>query len=288
MTTRVETSRELAVPVETAYAQWTQFEDLPLYMGGVEEVEQLADDRVRITYKRRGVSRTWEARITEQIPDARIAWQSETDEPEHAGVVTFHRLAADHSKVMVQFDFWPNGFFEHYADKIGLVEQFVDKALDDFEAFIEKRKRPTGSWDGLIGRDDLEADSEHTTSGEAHTRSAAVDETPTGHGTATDDGERVGTTAFTASDPAPPEAEDRVSDPRVPSPEPTLAERSDEPARDAHHGDATPSTDLRPDAHETDVDEPVSHGSEVHDREDRPVRTMADGEIVVEDDEHRH
>lgn len=273
MTTRVETSRELTVPVETAYAQWTQFEDLPLYMGGVDEVEQLADDRVRITYKRRGVTRTWDARITEQIPDARIAWQSETEEPEHAGVVTFHRLADDHSKVMVQFDFWPNGFFEHYADKVGLVEQFVDRALDDFEAFIEKRKRPTGSWDGVIGRDDLSVD---TDAGDDHAHAstdhgAATDrEGATGHAEVAGEDERVGTTAFTASDPAPPTAEDRVSDPRVPSPEPTLAERPD-----------TAAADLRPDQH--DGSEPAPAATD----DDREVRTMADGEIVVEDDHRR-
>lgn len=181
MTTTIEMSRIVNVPVRNAYDQWTQFEDMKLYVPGVRKVRQVEDNHVHLTYKRRGVERTWDARITEQIPDARIAWESVSEQPEHAGVVTFHHIDDDHTKIMVQLEFWPTGFFEHYADKVGLVRQFVDEALDGFEEFIEDRRRPTGAWRGLIGRDDLETHEDDirdarapTTTGNGHRAEAAA------------------------------------------------------------------------------------------------------------------
>ena len=150
MTTRVEESVVVHVPVRTAYNQWTQFEDFPLFMKDVELVEQLDEKRLHWETKVRGVSREWNAVITEQIPDARVAWESE-DGARNAGVVTFHKLEDETTKVMLQLDFEPEGALEHYADKVGVVEERAKKDLKAFREFIEQRGRATGEWRGSIG-----------------------------------------------------------------------------------------------------------------------------------------
>jgi uncharacterized membrane protein len=153
MTTTVEESVVVDVPVRVAYDQWTQFEDFPLFMKDVEEVEQIDTEVLHWRAKVRGVERDWTARITEQIPDARVAWRSE-EGAENAGVVTFHALDDEHTKVMLQLVFEPDGLAEHYADKVGLVKERAVSDLAGFKAFIETRGHPTGSWRGTIGRDD--------------------------------------------------------------------------------------------------------------------------------------
>lgn len=166
MSTTLEKSIVVDRPVSWVYDQWTQLEDFERYAPGVRRVEQLGPARIRATVQKRGVTREWDAVITEQIPDARIAWASERwlvaddgdgdgdaeepEGPEHAGVVTFHQLDDEHTKVMLQFDFRPHGFLEWYADGTGLVRSWVDNVLDDFKAFVEDRKRPTGAWRGTI------------------------------------------------------------------------------------------------------------------------------------------
>jgi ribosome-associated toxin RatA of RatAB toxin-antitoxin module len=149
MSTRVERSVDIHMPVRTVYDQWTQFEDWPLFMDEVQRVEQLEDDEVRWQVKTRGVEREWIARITEQIPDKRIAWTS-IEGPQHAGVVTFHRLRDDLTRVMLQLDFIPEGFLEGYADKMGTIDSWVEGELATFKEFLEDRGKPTGSWRGEI------------------------------------------------------------------------------------------------------------------------------------------
>ena len=166
MSTTLEKSIVVDRPVSWVYDQWTQLEDFERYAPGVKRVEQLGPAKVRASVKKRGVTREWDAVITEQIPDARIAWASERwlaagdadreddaeepEGPEHAGVVTFHQLDDEHTKVMLQFEFKPHGFLEWYADGAGLVRSWVDNVLDDFKAFVEDRKRPTGAWRATI------------------------------------------------------------------------------------------------------------------------------------------
>lgn len=220
---------DVDLPVRTVYDQWTQFEDFERFMPGVEYVEQVGDDALRATVKRRGVERTFDARITEQIPDTRIAWESIDEQPEHAGVVTFHHITDDSTKVMVQMEFWPTGFFEHYADKVGLVDEWVGKALDAYADFIDRRGRATGGWRGKIGRDDLELADEQD-----------EDRSPGRGGAA------------------------------------ATVDQRDTPSREA-----TPLTahGARPDG--SSSSEPDARSSGGH--EERQVRQMADGEIVVDD-----
>ena len=158
MTTRVEESVVVHVPVRTAYDQWTQFEDFPLFMKDVDLVEQIDPTRLHWKTSMRGVTREWNAVITEQIPDARVAWESE-DGARNAGVVTFHELEDETTKVMLQLDFEPEGVLEHYADAVGVVEQRAKKDLEAFKGFIEQRGRATGSWRGSVNHPEHEDES---------------------------------------------------------------------------------------------------------------------------------
>ena len=147
--TTVEQSVEIEVPVRTAYDQWTQFEDFPRFMEGVEEVTQVTDDRLHWKTKIAGVEREFDAEITEQHPDERVAWRTLTG-PQQAGVVTFHKLDPTKTKVMLQMEFEPEGVAEQVGDKLGIVKARVKGDLDRFKSFIEDRGAQSGAWRGDI------------------------------------------------------------------------------------------------------------------------------------------
>jgi uncharacterized membrane protein len=111
-------SVEVNVPVRTAYDQWTQFETFPTFMEGVKQVRQLDDRTLEWVADVAGREKRWKARITEQEPDRRIAWTA-TEGARNAGVVTFHRLADDKSRVTLQLDVEPDGAFERAGDVVG-------------------------------------------------------------------------------------------------------------------------------------------------------------------------
>jgi uncharacterized membrane protein len=143
---------DVDVPVRTAYDQWTQFEDFPLFMDYVERVDQHDDRHLHWTVKIAGISREWEAEITEQTPDQRVAWAS-VDGTSQSGVVTFHPLSDDHTRVVLQLEMEPQGLLEHIADKGGFVSDRTQKDLEAFKDFIEQRGRPTGEYRDTITRD---------------------------------------------------------------------------------------------------------------------------------------
>jgi uncharacterized membrane protein len=87
----IEQSIDIDVPVRTAYNQWTQFEEFPSFMEGVESITQVDDTHLKWVAEIAGVRREWDAEITEQTPDQRIAWKA-TAGTTNAGVVTFHRV----------------------------------------------------------------------------------------------------------------------------------------------------------------------------------------------------
>jgi uncharacterized membrane protein len=151
MTTTIEQSIDVDVPVRTAYDQWTQFEEFPRFMEGVESVQQLDDAHLHWIADIGGVRREWDAEITEQHPDERVAWKS-TGGTENSGVVTFHRLAPDATRVMLQLEFDPEGLVEQVGDKLGFVERRAAKDLERFKLFIEQRGTETGAWRGDIDR----------------------------------------------------------------------------------------------------------------------------------------
>jgi uncharacterized membrane protein len=150
MSTVVE-SVDVAVPVRTAYDQWTQFEEFPAFMEGVQEIRQVNDTMTHWVVEIGGIKREFDAKITEQHPDERVAWSS-VDGPRHAGVITFHRLDADHTRVTAQMDLDPDGFVEQVADKTGLIDRRVKGDLKRFQEFIESRGQQTGGWRGDVDR----------------------------------------------------------------------------------------------------------------------------------------
>ena len=145
----IEQSIEVQVPLSTAYNQWTQFEEFPRFMEGVEEVRQLDDKRLHWIAEIGGKREEWDAEITEQRPDERVAWRSTTGAP-NAGVVTFHRLSDDMTKVMLQLDYTPEGMVEKVGDALGIVERRTKGDLERFKEFIESRGTETGAWRGKI------------------------------------------------------------------------------------------------------------------------------------------
>jgi uncharacterized membrane protein len=147
----VEKSIDVDVPVTTAYNQWTQFESFPQFMDGVDRIDQLSPTHTHWVTSIDGVHREFDAEITEQHADERIAWAS-TGSPKQAGVVTFHRLDADRSRVMLQLDFEPEGFVEKAGDKLGFVTRRVTGDLERFKKFIESRGTEEGAWRGDIER----------------------------------------------------------------------------------------------------------------------------------------
>ena len=148
----IEQSVDVEVPVRTAYNQWTQFEDFPRFMEGIEEVKQVTDTNLHWVAKIAGARREWDAQITEQTPDQRIAWKA-TSGAQNDGVVTFHRIDDSHTRVMLQLDFDSEGFLETAGDMLGIVKARTHGDLDRFKEFIESRGTETGAWRGEVDQD---------------------------------------------------------------------------------------------------------------------------------------
>jgi uncharacterized membrane protein len=145
----IEQSIVVEVPVQMAYNQWTQFEDFPRFMDGVESVRQIDDKRLHWRVNIGGKVKEWDAEITEQHPDERIAWTTRSG-ARNAGVVTFHRLDENRTKIMLQVDYEPEGVVEHVGDAVGVVSGRIKGDLERFKEFIESRHRDTGAWRGEI------------------------------------------------------------------------------------------------------------------------------------------
>jgi uncharacterized membrane protein len=143
----IEESIDIEVPVSTAYSQWTQFESFPRFMEGVEKVEQRDDTHLHWVAEVGGSRREWDAEITEQHADHRIAWKAlDQDGPD--GVVTFHKLDEGRTRVMVQMDYEPQGMKESLGSIAGSDSRRVRGDLEAFKEFIEERGTATGRWSG--------------------------------------------------------------------------------------------------------------------------------------------
>ena len=149
----IEESIEVRAPLDTVYNQWTQFEEFPQFMDGVEEVRQLDDKHLHWVAAFGGSRHEWDAEITEQKPDERVAWRN-TDGKENAGVVTFHRVDPEHTRVMVQLDFVPEGVKEKLGDALGASDRRVQGDLKRFKELVESRGSESGAWRGEIKRPD--------------------------------------------------------------------------------------------------------------------------------------
>ncbi len=148
----IQQSIDVNVPIGPVYNQWTQFEEFPEFMEGVEQVRQIDDSTTEWTAEVAGHKRTFKADIVEQSPEERVAWKSTEGAP-HAGVVTFHKLGEDKTRVMLQMDLEPEGAVEKVGDALGFAERRVKADLERFKQFIESRGSETGGWRGEVARD---------------------------------------------------------------------------------------------------------------------------------------
>src|ERR1700722_19967750 len=139
-------------PLRVVYNQWTQFEEFPLFMEGVEEVRQEGDKRLLWKAKIAGKDKQWEAEITEQVPDKRIAWVSVDGTP-NAGEVTFDLMESERTLITLTMEYEPEGFLETAGDALGIPSGQVEQDLKRFRDFIEQTGKETGSWRGRIGED---------------------------------------------------------------------------------------------------------------------------------------
>lgn len=145
----IERSIEVQVPASTAYAAWTQFELFPQFMQDVESVLQIDDRHLRWRADVWGQPEQWEAEITEQIPDKRIAWTSNGGAA-NAGVVTFHRLSDDHARVMLQLEYDPESWSEKIGDALGIFTRRIEADLEGFKEFVEREGHQIQGWKGEI------------------------------------------------------------------------------------------------------------------------------------------
>jgi uncharacterized membrane protein len=149
VSTKVEQSIVVNLPVNTVYNQWTQFEDFPQFMGGVKSVKQLSDDRLEWVAEIAGIRRQWEAKIVEQVPDRRVAWAA-TEGATNAGSVTFEEAATGQTHVHLSLEYEPEGLVEKIGDKLNVVENQAEGDLQRFKEFVESESYATGAWRGSI------------------------------------------------------------------------------------------------------------------------------------------
>jgi uncharacterized membrane protein len=148
---KIEDTIEVQVPVQQAYNQWTQFEDFPKFMEGLQSVQQLDDTHVQWVADIRGESRQWTTEITEQRPDEKVAWKTIEGEVKNDGVVTFEPLGDAQTRVNVEMDVESDSTAENVAgDLLGVVKTQVRGDLERFKQLIENRDEETGAWRGEV------------------------------------------------------------------------------------------------------------------------------------------
>jgi uncharacterized membrane protein len=135
-------------PLEEVYNQWTQFEEFPRFMDGVLEVRQLDDKRLLWRARVGGVEKEWQAEITDQTPNRRIAWKSISGAT-NAGAVLFEPVP-EGTHVTLKLVYDPEGPSENVGDALGFVTRRVLGDLRRFRQFIEERQHATGAWRGEI------------------------------------------------------------------------------------------------------------------------------------------
>ena len=151
-TQTIEQSIEVNVPIRQAYNQWTQFEEFPRFMEGIERVEQRDDRQLHWVANFGGETHEWDAEVTEQEPEERIAWRN-VDGKDNAGVATFHKIDDSTTRVMVQMDWAPEGIKEKLGAALGADDRRVKGDLERFKEFLEARGSETGAWRGEVPRE---------------------------------------------------------------------------------------------------------------------------------------
>jgi len=148
---KIQESIDVQVPVQQAYNQWTQFEDFPKFMEGIQSVQQLDDTHVQWVAEVRGESREWTTEITEQQPDKKVAWKTIDGEVKNDGAVSFEEIAGGQTRVNVEMDVEGDSTAENVAgDLLGVVKSQVRGDLERFKQLIESRDEETGAWRGEV------------------------------------------------------------------------------------------------------------------------------------------
>ena len=141
---------DVNVPVSVAYNQWTQFEEFPKFLDEVESLTQTSDTLTHWKVKVGPVEKEFDATITEQHPDERVAWNSTGGEVDHAGVITFHKLSDTETRLTVQIDWEPTGVFEKLGSTLGADNHAIKKDLANFKEYIESQGSEDGAWRGDV------------------------------------------------------------------------------------------------------------------------------------------
>ena len=141
---------DVDVPVRVAYNQWTQFESFPQFLDFVDSISQIDDTHTHWKVTIAGAEREFDAEITEQHPDERVAWNTVRGDTDHAGVVTFHRLSDAATRVTVQLDWAAEGFAEKVGAIFGVDDRAIKKDLENFKTFIESPANRSGGWRGDV------------------------------------------------------------------------------------------------------------------------------------------
>lgn len=140
----------VGVPVDVAYNQWTQYQELPTYTKGPQSVTQ-EDEKTSRWLAKIGLStREWTTTIQEQVPDRRIAWSSEGEKGTVDGVVTFHPLADDLTLLLLVLEYQPKGFVEWMGNRWRVVGRRARLDLKHYRRFVMMSGEPTGAWRGEI------------------------------------------------------------------------------------------------------------------------------------------
>ncbi|MEU0114633.1 SRPBCC family protein [Streptomyces bobili] len=146
----VKETVEVAVPVHTAYNQWTQFEEFPHFMEGVEEVRQVDDRHNHWTTKIGGMRREFDTEIVDQLADERITWRTISGDTKQKGTVHFERLDDTHTRVELVMDVEPSGVADKAADALGTIDRRVKGDMKRFKQYIEERGSESGAWRGRV------------------------------------------------------------------------------------------------------------------------------------------
>ncbi|MFJ4468310.1 SRPBCC family protein [Streptomyces sp. NPDC089424] len=146
----VKEAVEVEVPLHTAYNQWTQFEEFPRFMEGVEEIRQLDDTHNHWITKIGGVRREFDTEIVDQLADERITWRTTSGDTHQKGTVRFQRLDDSHTRVELVMDVEPTGVAEKTADMAGVIDRRVKGDMRRFKEYIEHRGGESGGWRGRV------------------------------------------------------------------------------------------------------------------------------------------
>jgi len=144
----IDESIEVNVPVSAAYNQWTQFEDFPLFMEGVDHVQQKDDTRLHWVATVAGKTNEWDAKILEQHPDKQISWISE-DGKKTRGTVSFEPVGESKTRIRLSMSYQADPL-EAVGSAAGLDQRRVRGDLERFKDLIESRGAESGAWRGEV------------------------------------------------------------------------------------------------------------------------------------------